>query len=129
MDREQRGATPAEQEAIAKFIGFGASELANNIFADRAGTFRDGWEELGHGLAAETTDAELQSLKRATQYAHYTPEYIVRAMWDAARILGFTEFFQRFTPEQRSEIKRSLAQIVEIVRTVESQTDSRGGSQ
>ncbi len=90
LDREQRGATPAEQEAIAKFIGFGASELANNIFADRAGTFRDGWEELGHGLAAETTDAELQSLKRATQYAHYTPEYIVRAMWDAARILGFT---------------------------------------
>ncbi|HUD29562.1 MAG TPA: hypothetical protein VMQ93_11870, partial [Novosphingobium sp.] len=24
LDREQRGATPAEQEAIAKFIGFGA---------------------------------------------------------------------------------------------------------
>jgi N12 class adenine-specific DNA methylase len=90
LDSQQRGATPAEQQAIARFIGFGASELANNIFADRGGRFRDGWEELGRSLAAETTDAELQSLKRATQYAHFTPEYIVRAMWDAARVLGFT---------------------------------------
>lgn len=89
LDREQRPATPDEQIAIAKFVGFGASELANNIFADRANGFREGWEELGASLVAETTDVELQSLKRATQYAHYTPEYIVRAMWEAARILGF----------------------------------------
>jgi N12 class adenine-specific DNA methylase len=90
LDREQRPATPAEQDVVAKFIGFGASELANNIFAGRTNEFRTGWEELGRSLLAETTDLELQSLKRATQYAHYTPEYIVRAMWDAARILGFT---------------------------------------
>lgn len=90
LDRERRQVTLAEQEIIARFIGFGASELANNIFARRPDEFRDGWEDLGRSLIAETTDAELQSLKRATQYAHYTPEYIVRAMWDAARILGFT---------------------------------------
>lgn len=90
LDREQRQATPDEQAAIARFIGFGASELANNIFGDRSDGFREGWEDLGQNLIAETTERELQSLKRATQYAHYTPEYIVRAMWDAARILGFT---------------------------------------
>jgi len=90
LDREGRGAIPAEQEAIAKFIGFGASELANNIFARRGDEYRQGWEELGQSLVAETSDAELSSLKRATQYAHYTPEYIIRAMWEAARILGFT---------------------------------------
>jgi len=90
IDRDGRPATPDEQSAIAKFIGFGASELANNIFARRRDEFREGWEELGQSLIAETTDVELQSLKRATQYAHYTPEYIIRAMWDAARILGFT---------------------------------------
>lgn len=89
LDRERRAAAPAEQQRIARFIGFGASELANGIFADRSGAFRAGWEELGQRLIAETTDLELQSLKRATQYAHYTPDYIVRAMWDAARILGF----------------------------------------
>ncbi|MGD9811022.1 MAG: helicase-related protein [Sphingobium sp.] len=90
LDREHRPATSAEQALIARFIGFGASELANGIFADRAGEFRPGWEELGQSLIAETTDAELQSLKRATQYAHYTPEYIIRAMWEAAGTLGFT---------------------------------------
>ncbi|WP_454888536.1 lactate dehydrogenase [Sphingobium indicum] len=90
LDQEQRPATPVEQERIARFIGFGASELANSIFVDRSETFREGWEDLGKSLIAETTDRELQSLKRATQYAHYTPEYIVRAMWDAARVLGFS---------------------------------------
>lgn len=90
LDREQRSATTAEQEIIARFVGFGASDLANTMFADRAGEFRPGWAELGEALVAETNDAELQALKRATQYAHYTPEYIVRALWDAARTLGFT---------------------------------------
>ncbi|MDR7256250.1 N12 class adenine-specific DNA methylase [Sphingomonas sp. BE270] len=90
LDGEHRQASPAEQDIIAKFVGFGASELANNIFAHGSKEFRQGWEDLGKSLIAETTDLELQSLKRATQYAHYTPEYIIRAMWDATRILGFT---------------------------------------
>ena len=90
LDREQRPATSAEQALIAKFVGFGASELANAIFANRTSGFREGWEDLGAALIAETTDRELQALKRATQYAHYTPEYIVRAMWDAVQLLGFT---------------------------------------
>ncbi|TNE43753.1 MAG: lactate dehydrogenase [Sphingomonadales bacterium] len=90
LDREQRSASPAEQDTISRFIGFGASELANTMFVRRGDEFREGWGELGQALVAETTDVELQSLKRATQYAHYTPEYIVRAIWDAARILGFT---------------------------------------
>lgn len=90
LDREQRPATETEPETVAQFVGFGASELANGMFADRAGEFRPGWRELGESLLAETTDAELRSLRRATQYAHYTPEYIIRAMWDAAQMLGFT---------------------------------------
>ncbi len=90
LDREQRPATRQEQETIARFVGFGASKLANGAFADRSGEYRPGWAELGAALVAETTDLELQSLKRATQYAHYTPEYIVRAMWDAAQTLGFS---------------------------------------
>lgn len=89
IDGEQRQATPDEQARIARFVGFGASELANGIFADRSGAFRPGWQELGESLASVTSEAELQSLRRATQYAHYTPAHIVRAMWAAARILGF----------------------------------------
>ena len=90
LDREARPATSDEQQQIAKFTGFGASDLANNAFADRAGVFRAGWADLGEALIAETSDVELQSLRRATQYAHYTPEYIVRAMWAAAQRLGFS---------------------------------------
>lgn len=90
LDREKRPATPGEQEIIAKFVGFGASELANGAFAGRDGAFRPGWADVGEALVAETCDVELQSLKRATQYAHYTPEYIVRALWEAAQTLGFT---------------------------------------
>lgn len=90
LDQEERPATVDEQADLAKFVGFGASDLANNIFARRENEYGAGWEELGQRLAAETTPAELQSLMRATQYAHYTPEYIIRAMWEAARILGFT---------------------------------------
>ena len=90
LDRERRPATPEEQVAIAKFVGFGASELANTVFAERSGEYRPGWAELGEALVAETSEPELQSLKRATQYAHYTPELIVRALWEAARTLGFT---------------------------------------
>jgi len=32
---------------------------------------------------------ERAGLMRATQYAHFTPEYIVRAMWAAVQRLGF----------------------------------------
>lgn len=90
LDREGRPATGDEQAIIARFIGFGASELANGIFADRTGIFRPGWEDLGQALVAETSERDRQALARATQYAHYTPEYIVRAMWAAAMRLGFT---------------------------------------
>lgn len=89
IEREQRPATFDEQERIARFTGFGASKLANGMFADHAGEYRKGWRQLGDALVAETSAAELQSLRRATQYAHYTPEFIVRAMWNAVHILGF----------------------------------------
>ena len=35
------------------------------------------------------TPAEYAALQRATQYAHYTPESVVRALWHAAQRLGF----------------------------------------
>ena len=35
------------------------------------------------------TPAEYAALQRATQYAHYTPEPIIRGLWRAAQRLGF----------------------------------------
>src|SRR4051794_6564166 len=91
LEQEGRAATPAEQELLLRFIGFGATELAQNAFP-LPGTdeLRPGWEEIGRSLREVTTDTEHAALQRSTQYAHYTPEPVIRAIWGAAERLGFT---------------------------------------
>lgn len=85
-----RAATADEQAALLRFIGFGATDLAQNCFPlPGADDFRPGWEELGADLASLTSPAEYAALQRATQYAHYTPEPIIRALWRTAQHLGF----------------------------------------
>ena len=83
-------ATPEQQAALLRFIGFGATDLAQNCFPlPGADGFRAGWEEIGEDLANVTTPAEYAALQRATQYAHYTPEPVIRSLWRAAQHLGF----------------------------------------
>ncbi|HEY5299828.1 MAG TPA: ArdC-like ssDNA-binding domain-containing protein, partial [Acetobacteraceae bacterium] len=90
---EQSGLAPTadEQAQLLRFTGFGASELAQNCFR-RPGEdeFRPGWQEIGAALEAAVTSAEYAALQRATQYAHYTPETIIRGLWRAAERLGFS---------------------------------------
>ena len=76
---------------MLRFVGFGASELAQNCFR-RPGedAFRPDWQEIGAALEAAVTPAEYAALQRATQYAHYTPETIIRGLWRAAERLGFS---------------------------------------
>jgi N12 class adenine-specific DNA methylase len=92
-DLEQAGRTPTadEQAQLLRFTGFGATELPQNCFR-RPGEddFRPGWQETGAALEAAVTPAEYAALQRATQYAHYTPETIIRELWRAAERLGFT---------------------------------------
>ena len=90
LEREERAATSDEQVLLARFTGFGASELANALFPVPGQDVRPGWEQISRDLTAATSDAERAGLMRATQYAHYTPEYIVRAMWTALTGMGFT---------------------------------------
>ena len=80
-----------EQAQLLRFIGFGATDLAQNCFPLPGATgFRPGWEEIGERPGEATTTAEYAALQRATQYAHYTPEPVIRAIWRAAQHLGFT---------------------------------------
>jgi N12 class adenine-specific DNA methylase/adenine-specific DNA methylase len=90
IEGDQRPATAAEQAQLIRFTGFGASELANGVFR-RPGEddFRDGWEEIGTALESAVGAADYASLARCTQYAHFTPEYIVRAIWAGVARLGF----------------------------------------
>ncbi|RWF83128.1 N-6 DNA methylase [Mesorhizobium sp.] len=90
IEQEQRPATGAEQERLIRFTGFGASELANGVFR-RPGAidFRDGWKEIGAELEDAVGEADYASLARCTQYAHFTPEFIVRAIWAGLLRLGW----------------------------------------
>ena len=91
LEQSGRAPTVDEQEQLLRFIGFGATDLAQNCFR-RPGEdeFRPDWQDIGAALEAAVTPDEYAALRRATQYAHYTPETIIRGLWRAAERLGFT---------------------------------------
>jgi N12 class adenine-specific DNA methylase/adenine-specific DNA methylase len=90
IEAEARPATAEEQDQLVRFTGFGASDLANFVFRrpGEAG-FRKGWEAIGAELEDAVGDLDHASLARCTQYAHFTPEFIVRAIWAGLQRLGW----------------------------------------
>ncbi len=90
IETEDRPATAEEQAQLIRFTGFGASDLANFVFR-RPGEaeFRKGWEAIGEDLEDAVGDLDHASLARCTQYAHFTPEFIVRAIWAGLQRLGW----------------------------------------
>ena len=89
IEAEGRHARPDEQERLAHFTAFGASDLADRLFRRAGDAFAPAWEDLGVELEGLVSRDDLANLKRATQYAHYTPEFMVRAIWRALRRMGF----------------------------------------
>jgi len=80
--KQDRLATAKEQAQLIRFTGFGAGELANGMFR-RPGEldFRKGWDDVGSSLKTAVSESDYASLARCTQYAHFTPEFIIRAIW------------------------------------------------
>ena len=89
IEAEARHARPDEQERLARFTAFGASDLADRIFRRAGDAFAPAWEDLGVELEGLVSRDDLANLKRATQYAHYTPEFMIRAIWRTLRQMGF----------------------------------------
>ncbi|MBI0536942.1 lactate dehydrogenase [Roseomonas sp. KE2513] len=89
IEGETRPATAEEQAVLARFVGYGAGDLANTLFRRPGEAWREGWAEQGDGLEQAVSAAELASLSRCTQYAHFTPEYIVRGVWAGLARMGF----------------------------------------
>jgi N12 class adenine-specific DNA methylase/predicted RNA methylase len=89
IESEARYARPDEQERLARFTAFGAFDLADRIFRRAGDAFAPAWEDLGVELEGIVSHDDLANLKRATQYAHYTPEFMIRAIWRALRQMGF----------------------------------------
>ncbi|MBN9219626.1 MAG: lactate dehydrogenase [Mesorhizobium sp.] len=90
IEAHDRPATREEQERLIRFTGFGASDLANGVFR-RPGElgFRKGWDDIGSDLEDAVGEIDYASLARCTQYAHFTPEFIVRAIWAGLQRLGW----------------------------------------
>lgn len=87
---ENRQATPEEKALLTKFTGWGASEIANGVFPNQYGRYKDdAWQALGQRLQAAMTPDEYAQAKRTTQYAHYTSEPIIRSVYSALERLGF----------------------------------------
>jgi hypothetical protein len=84
--KEDRPATREEQVQLAKYVGWGG---LSGAFKDSNGNFSRGLEETGRQLQQILTPEEYRTAQRSTQYAHYTAENVIRAMWDAVRQMGF----------------------------------------
>lgn len=90
LEAEGRRPTPEEAALLTKFTGWGATEIANGIFPDRYGRYKDAtWQALGERLKAALTPEEYAQARRTTQYAHYTSEGVIRSIYDGLRRLGF----------------------------------------
>lgn len=84
---EGRPATKEEQAILARYVGWGG---LSNAFPDpRTGVLRPQFAQIGERLKELLTPDEYRTAARSTQYAHYTSEPVIRAMWDAVERMGF----------------------------------------
>jgi len=85
LQAEGRPATPAEQEILARWSGWGA---VSAVFEEEPGesrTLARGREQLRKLLS----DKEYAAARRNTINAHYTSPALAQAMWDGLAALGF----------------------------------------
>lgn len=86
LKAEERPATLDEQKVLAKYVGWGGLKGA---FRDSAGKFNKDLEDVGKRLEEVLTPEEHKTAARSVQYAHYTAENVIRAMWSAVARMGF----------------------------------------
>lgn len=89
LDKEGRYATDEEKALLVQYTGMGASEIANGIFPDQYGNYKQGWAEIGNRLKSALTKDQYEQASRTTQYAHYTSEGVIRSIYDGIARLGF----------------------------------------
>ena len=86
LQAEGRAATPAEQEILARWSGWGAVAA---VFAENEGKNR-AFAPARQQLRALLTDKEYAAARRNTINAHYTGTALAQAMWDGLAAFGFT---------------------------------------
>ena len=100
LESEGRHATPAEQEILSKYVGWGGlSEAFGELTFNRETrksemTPKAGWEKEFAEFRQLVTDGiiteeEYQAASKSTQNAHYTSVEVIRAMYEGLAQLGF----------------------------------------
>jgi N12 class adenine-specific DNA methylase len=84
---EGREATIEEKAVLARFSGWGDSEIANKLFGVR--WYSHTWQELKERLEVVLTPAEREAASVATQYSHFTSGEVIEAIYAAVERMGF----------------------------------------
>ena len=83
VEAENRVATPAEQQILSKYAGWGG--IPDAFEPDKAG-----WEKEYQELKAALTPEEYDSARTSVLNAHYTSPVVIKAMYQAVGSMGFT---------------------------------------
>jgi N12 class adenine-specific DNA methylase len=89
LTRGHRQPTAEEMSVLARYVGFGATDLAQSLFPVPGSRVRQGWEQIHNDMHELLDDGARASLARSTQYSHFTPDYLSKAIFDAVARLGF----------------------------------------
>jgi len=81
---ENRLATPEEQEALAKYVGWGGLSMA---FDEKNAAWANEYKELKD----ELSDEEYRAAMESTLTAFYTPPVVIKAMYVALDRMGFSQ--------------------------------------
>lgn len=82
IEKENRTATPEEQEVLAKYVGWGGIA---NAFDSRKPDWSKEYSELKDLL----TDEEYRAARASTMNAHYTSPTVINAIYSALDNMGF----------------------------------------
>lgn len=97
LDEEKRAATPEEQALLAQYVGWGPADIRNKLFPSTNSSRREinpyavspEWRPLAERAAEILSPEEVATAFQSTQYAHYTSEPMIRAIWSGLQRLGF----------------------------------------
>lgn len=86
LEAENRHATQAEQETLARYVGWGGLK---RVFDPRETGKSNQWGRTQAELRELLTQDQYRAARYSTAHAHYTSKEVVNAMWDAMRGFGF----------------------------------------
>lgn len=82
IEKENRAATPDEQEALAQYVGWGGIPEAFD-------EHNDSWKTEYAELKGSLSETEYESARASVLNAHYTSPTVIRAIYDCIAGIGF----------------------------------------